>query len=740
MPQSVVLADILSRNTKLGIELTRVLSHFWVPPQQMRHSAQTILEKREKGRALETIVSGETDNLTCYILEDDIVTIFTPFADVAQNIVLDEFPQSADVWSRHTATLDVDERICKRLDMPNVVLINPYISERYPVPRLSLNVSILASYLRKYQVAEVSILDTQFGITREGIVQRLAASRPEIIGISFPHGQTRLAMQILDDVCANREQMTPTADLVIGNFIAASFPQAFWSRHPDILVCTGEGEPTLRALCEFRRGARSLGQVPNLAYLENGTPRFTDRQSVDMDDLPPPALDSLEDLISHRGALTHEWSRGCFWKCTFCPREHKPDSWKGMSPGVVIDQWRYFDKVINRFDLSRRIYVADEETVGGDDEFQTARILEIALRLREEKLHLGFDSYARADQVFNRHQSREWHTSRIRMWRELQRAGLSRLFIGIESGSKIQLARYGKGIRPTESIMAIRILSALGIEFRFGFIMFDPLVNLDELLENISFLERRDAFLKPIYDRVVDDGKVLDLAMDEEMVRQQSENIPIYSAVSYMLASLEVLARSSYIQVLRAAERKYRRKLFFEDIVDLSIGRHKIRYLDQRIGSIADHCQLWIDRNFAFMYTVKSLCKVASPEQRSILLGWMVRHRELSHFLLKSMLYCAFGPDRVGFSARDCVPPETSDTTLNGISRIAALRGNVHPIDNERQRRCLSLYELLMRSIVGEARDSLEKGMISDTIDGDLKRTTEQWVSATGTWTLLNPI
>ena len=69
-----------------------------------------------------------------------------------------------------------------------------------------------------------------------------------------------------------------------------------------------------------------------------------------------------------------------------------------------------------------------------------------------------------------------------------------------------------------------------------------------------------------------------------------------------MLVSMECLIGSKY---LKKAE-----KSGLTGETCLSMGRKDIDYQDPRIGLMAKNCQLWIDRNFALDYILKSIEKV----------------------------------------------------------------------------------------------------------------------------------
>ncbi len=288
--------------------------------------------------------------------------------------------------------------------------------------------------------------------------------------------------------------------------------------------------------------------------------------------------------------------------CTFCPREHKSNHWKTLPTVQIIEQFRNLRVVCDQFGFAKQLFLADEEFVGGmNDGVETERIVEIAQTLITEQLHMRFDAAARVDQVYDPKMEKSWHLDRMRMWHLCRQAGLDRLFLGIESGSNAQLRRYGKGIQVEDSVFAIRILSALGIPLRFGFITFDQLmVGLKDLKDNIAFLERTDAFLEESDVTQYGYEQLFDLLLhDSAFIQAHSMNKPIYEGISYMLSTMEVLINSRYALLLQHAERRHNKMLILDkERPDSNMGRYQVTFVDDLIGDMSTACQKWIDRHF----------------------------------------------------------------------------------------------------------------------------------------------
>ncbi|MBF0494668.1 MAG: radical SAM protein [Candidatus Omnitrophica bacterium] len=77
---------------------------------------------------------------------------------------------------------------------------------------------------------------------------------------------------------------------------------------------------------------------------------------------------------------------------------------------------------------------------------------------------------------------------RIKMLERLKGVGLVKIFLGVESGSPVQLKKtYNKEADLDEMKKAIDIIRGLGIQVVTGFITFDPSVTLGELRDDIKF-------------------------------------------------------------------------------------------------------------------------------------------------------------------------------------------------------------------------------------------------------------
>jgi hypothetical protein len=704
----------------------------WVPPQQIVEHVKLQAGFHSLGDCREVVVSGETDNTSVYLIGGEDVILYTPLMDARHNtVLLETSPRLVLSQGRHICLVEKTREIASRLSLPRVVLVNLCAKDVFPTPRLALSVASLAGYLRRYQKADVHIVDMQVGPAVQDVIEIVDDIHPAIIGISISFGQTTLATSLLERVFSDSGIMGHHPLVVAGNVVSAFAYRQLAEVFPCLVVCTGEGELTISGLVDCVKGRVTLEQVPGISYWKNGAWHSTSTSEVDMDDLPLPAMDTAEAIIANGGAMTMETSRGCFHSaCSFCPRTHKPRKWKGMSASNVLCQLHHYGHVFDHFGAERRIFMADEEYFGWTETHdESERIDSIARGMIQGNLNLHYDTNTRIDQIYSPSRSESWHADRMRMLVLCRQSGLDRLLVGVESGSDSVLRRFNKRITSDDSLQALRILSACGIGVRVSFITFDPLMSFSELQENVRFLARRDAYLRPLPE--ISHSELFDGIHREEFVHANSRNTPLYERVAYMLVSLEALMNSDYIGLLRDAETQIgKRLLLSQDDPDISMARYKTAYVDDTIGDIAASCQRWVDRHFALDYCLRGMYKVATNSERSMISGFRTGYRRISYCLLKSLVWI-FGDERKEEEATD------NDNVVS-MDELVRFRRRVGADDRiEIMTDALSLFDEKMRLSVDGIEEALNAASINDK-NNNLRRTIEKW-RIRDDWMLINP-
>lgn len=510
----------------------------------------------------------------------------------------------ADSWLS-LATLD--KHAIYRLSRPDVLLAALYHPEHFPLPRFPLGISDVARAARSSLLGRVRLADMQLGVTLNDLVRQVEAEAPDILGVSGTFGQHDLMVALLDAAYG----LARPPLIVAGGSLTARNEALLLERYPRLLVARGGGEATIKALLAHWHGDLELDQVPGLGF--NGAARggaltITRRRTAKLVAREAaadifPELDLLPATFEHHGVAQLETSRGCTNFCSFCPRGHK-GLWSGAAPErlpwMLGEVRRVFDHYPH---LSRTLYLVDEEFIGRDSDAGT-RALEVARAVHAAGFR--WESSCRVDQVVGLDRDSAWHAERVELWRTLVQRGLRRMLFGVESGVDSVLTRFNKETTGQQNALAIRTLSALGVPTRFTYITFDHLMTLDELKATYAYQGRTDLLLRPLPGLSAEE--IVRGVRDEAFVAEAATGRPLHTAISYMLVSMECLIGAAYTRKVHDAG--------LAGTVRPSMGRVDARFADWRIGIASHWAQLWVDRNFALDYTLKSLEKVLDGNPR----------------------------------------------------------------------------------------------------------------------------
>ncbi len=568
---------------------------------------------------------------------------------------------SAGWLSRATVTPDGRNRLLR----PRLLLASLYHPENFPLPRFPLAIGDLARASRATLLGSVELMDMQLGVTLEDIVEHVVTGEIDVLGVSATFGQHDLMISLLDEI--SELDMPPM--IVAGGSLTVRNERILLGRYPNLIIGRGAGEPTIADVLahwhgdlgiEQVRGAGYLGAARGSGTLAIGRVRRTatvaNRLQTDM----WPELDLLDTTFQHKGVAQLEASRGCTNFCSFCPRGHK-GQWAGAAPDALPWMLAEMGQVFDRHpQMSRTMYLVDEEFIGRGE-----GAVERALNIADTLSTAGFawETSCRVDQVVRLDRDRAWHVERGHLWHGLVERRLRRCLFGVESGVTSILERFNKETTGQQNALAIRTVTALGVPPRFTYITFDQLMSETELRQTYAFQGRADLLLRPQPELTVEE--IIDGVRDEEWVAAHTTGRPFFSSISYMLVSMECLIGAAYTRQVGAAG--------LAGETDPSMGRVEARFADWRIGMLSRWAQLWIDRNFALDYTLKSLEKITDGQAHQVIRGLRRVVKTAAYRLLGGMI------DLLGHTATSTSSPNqlNADCAALAESLLGALRGEL---------------------------------------------------------------
>lgn len=176
-------------------------------------------------------------------------------------------------------------------------------------------------------------------------------------------------------------------------------------------------------------------------------------------------------------------SRGCYNNCGFCylnPFYGKDSNWRGRGAENIFAE---INELYRQYGCSD-FYFADANFFG-QGRAGKERVRNLAGLIIDSKLQINFGLECRANDI-------DEDTMEV-----LVKAGLSNLFIGIESGNQATLNSINKNLSVQANKNAINIVRKFGIKLNMGFIMFDRNADLTGIRQNFEFLKELNLLNEP---------------------------------------------------------------------------------------------------------------------------------------------------------------------------------------------------------------------------------------------------
>jgi anaerobic magnesium-protoporphyrin IX monomethyl ester cyclase len=312
--------------------------------------------------------------------------------------------------------------------------------------------------------AEVRIHDAMSLFTsHEDIARIIEEWRPDVVGttaITATEPDSRV-------ICATAKRIDPSIRTVIGNVHATFCWDQILREDPSVdFVVRGEGERTMADLVRALAAGGSdadLARIDGLAWRRGGVPVSNAPRALlaDLDALAP-----AWDLVdwqrywyrpSPEGRLAIVSSaRGCSQRCSFCSQQKFwARTWRGRDPLRFVTELEHL-----RDAHGVRVAMLSDETPTSSRE-RWERVLALLVERAvgvELMMETRVDDILRDEDLLPRYRA----------------AGISHVYVGVESVSQSTLDLYLKDIKVAESKKAIDLINAHGMVSETSFVLGTP--------------------------------------------------------------------------------------------------------------------------------------------------------------------------------------------------------------------------------------------------------------------------
>jgi radical SAM superfamily enzyme YgiQ (UPF0313 family) len=335
--------------------------------------------------------------------------------------------------------------------------------------------------------------------SRSEILKRLKLYKPDVLWISIQPLAFGALDFILEASCLSQ------CPLILGNVGSRAISNKKLEKiGKTVIIVDGQGESATRAICRllekdpFLSCQESLKAIDNLRFFDS------EKKTIEITPNRPSRRNSdfristylLEDAIRRDDIINARSSAGCDAACTFCT-VRAINNGQGWNAGQLSELEYWLRSVVKAGKRDGSISMTDDDLAGSLANLEN--VSELIHKINTEcQVNLRFNFSTRADHLYHPNDSEEQREKRRNIWKRSAEIGLDAIFLGLESGSKTQLRRLGKGCAPETNFEAVKLARELGIRVEVGFIPLDPLMSQatwrQEMLDNIKLARYAEVF------------------------------------------------------------------------------------------------------------------------------------------------------------------------------------------------------------------------------------------------------
>lgn len=364
------------------------------------------------------------------------------------------------------------------LVLPNVFFTNRIGDHESKEP---IGLLYLAAVLR-HAGYKVSVVQADYyGLSVEQTIDVILLHNPSVVGFSITQravNSTALIVKLL-------RKRGYTGHITSGGYFPSLCTEAFLAKIPEIdSAVIGEGENTFLELIKCLDYREPWDTLLGLAYRDHGAVVINQLRPfiTNLDTIPFPIRDLLNDAFWRMGYATLISSRGCYGNCTFCPqnafkKKNLGPRWRGRSPENVVTE---IESISRNSGIS--MFKFNDDNIFGPGQDGCQRVIGICEEIISRGIKAKYMAYCRINDINHK-------TMTL-----MRRAGFERLLVGVESSQPAILREYKKGISPDQVRKKFSLLESLGFSVIPGFMMFNPYSSLQQIERDLDFLRETKSF------------------------------------------------------------------------------------------------------------------------------------------------------------------------------------------------------------------------------------------------------
>jgi len=312
------------------------------------------------------------------------------------------------------------------------------------------------------------------------VVEAVCRENPCVVGFSVIY---EYLMNPFAALAKALKEAGVAAHFTMGGHYPSFEPEAALNSIPEMdSVVRFEGEETLVELTEALDNRTSLKNIPGLALRHSGKMIYSAERAPckNLDDLPNPLRDGAFIKNSPVPVASILGSRGCPRNCSFCSVRafYQANGTPGRrlrKPSNVVDE---IETLHRQYGIETLLWQDDDFLGGGVRGVRWAH--EIASETINRDLHkqISWKISCRSDEVSKEN------------IKPLVHAGLSHVYLGVESGDADDLEHLDKRLSVDSHFKARDTLMKHGVSFDFGFMLLQPWSTFRSIRSNINFLRK----------------------------------------------------------------------------------------------------------------------------------------------------------------------------------------------------------------------------------------------------------